>query len=759
MSRIFLAHETRLGRTVVVKVLLPELAAGVSAERFEREIRVAARLQHPSIVPVLTTGETDGLPYYTMPFVAGASLRARLAGGGAIALDECVRILRDIARALDYAHGQGVVHRDIKPENVLLSGDGAVITDFGIAKALDVSRSVAPAGTLTQAGTAIGTPQYMSPEQVTGDPNTDHRTDIYAFGVTAYEMLARAAPFADRAPHAMLAAQVAETPPSVRAQRADTPAALADLVARCLEKSPALRPQSARELLTALDAIGTPTGGDAVPPSARWRGLAAGLLVVVVIATVVWNRSGRAGPPAASAANGASVVVIPFLNVGGDSTQEYFADGVSDELSTALGKVPGLRVAARSGAYRYRARRDLDTREVARELSVTYVVQGKVFRSGQRLRVSAQVSDAARNEEVWSESFERDAKDLFAVQDDISRAITKAMQARLSFAPKADVATRGQGTANPEAYDAYMRGAFYLRRRIIPPAIESYQKAIALDARFARAYGGLSQAFALSPYFAGMPAREVAARSTAAAQRTLALDSTVAEAHTSLGLVAMHDWRWEEAAEEFRRASLVDPTDPSAHFQYGRWLYYRDDLPGAIAEWERSRAIDPFAALYAGWIAQALMQSGNTRAGLNEVKRALELDSTTAVVVHTVALSYLLAGDRAQASRVADRLPKMAPWIGTFAYIKARTGDTTAARQVITGLTTAAPMPWFGYSSLAFAYLGLGDPTRALDALERATDAREIWPSFHRVGDPIFDLVRQTPRFRALVERVGLGRR
>ncbi|MBI1808316.1 MAG: serine/threonine protein kinase, partial [Gemmatimonadetes bacterium] len=265
MSRIFVAHETRLGRTVVVKVLPSGLMAGLSAERFEREIRLVAQLQHPSIVPVLSAGDADGLPYYTMPFVAGLSLRARLADGGTLPVAEAVRILRDVARGLEYAHGRGVVHRDIKPENILIAVDGAVITDFGIAKALDASRSVAGGATLTEAGTMLGTPQYMAPEQVAGDPNADHRADIYAFGATAYEMLGGAAPFAGRAPHQILAAHVSEAPKPIAAVRADTPPGLAALVMRCLEKDPSHRPQSARELLEALEAVGTPTTPHTTP--------------------------------------------------------------------------------------------------------------------------------------------------------------------------------------------------------------------------------------------------------------------------------------------------------------------------------------------------------------------------------------------------------------------------------------------------------------------------------------------------------------
>ena len=256
MSRVFLAREAALERDVVVKVLSPDLAAGVSAERFTREIKLAASLQQANIVPLLAAGESDGLPYYTMPFVDGLSLRARLERNGALPTGEAISVLRDVARALAYAHEHGVVHRDIKPENILLSGDAAVVTDFGIAKALSASRTVAPGGTLTQVGTSIGTPQYMAPEQAAGDPATDHRADLYALGCIAYEMLTGGAPFAGRPVHQLHAAHLTETPSPVQQTRPDVPRALAQLVARCLEKDPARRPQSAREVLAALDEVG-----------------------------------------------------------------------------------------------------------------------------------------------------------------------------------------------------------------------------------------------------------------------------------------------------------------------------------------------------------------------------------------------------------------------------------------------------------------------------------------------------------------------
>ena len=295
MSRVFVAHETALGRTVALKVLSPELAAGISIERFNREIQVAARLQHPHVVPVHSAGAVDGLPYYTMPFVEGESLRARLAKEGALPLRDVTAILRDVARALEYAHGQGVVHRDIKPDNVLMAGSSATVTDFGIAKAISASRTEARGATLTSVGTSIGTPAYIAPEQASGDANTDHRADIYAFGCMAYELLTGRTPFGDRPPQKLFVAHLSEKPENVAELRPDTPPALAALVMQCLEKEPGMRPQSAKDILHALDAVASSGGHDATPIVAlatrRNLGKALAIYAMSFIAVAILSRA------------------------------------------------------------------------------------------------------------------------------------------------------------------------------------------------------------------------------------------------------------------------------------------------------------------------------------------------------------------------------------------------------------------------------------------------------------------------------------
>ncbi|MGH9424446.1 MAG: protein kinase domain-containing protein, partial [Thermoanaerobaculia bacterium] len=358
MSRVFVGEEVALGRKVAVKVLAPELAAGVSAERFQREIKLAAQLQHPNIVPVLTTGVAAGLPYYTMPFIDGLSLRERLNRNPGMPIVEAMGILRDVARALAYAHDHGIVHRDIKPENVLLADEAAVVTDFGIAKALAAARTDAPGGTLTQAGTSLGTPAYMAPEQISADPHVDHRADIYSFGCVAYELFTGKAPFAHKLPHQLYAAHITETPAPLESIRPDCPPEVAAIVMKCLEKDPADRPQTAREILRTLEmgrSHATPApvsspGSSKNPRSSSHKPVRRGRLMVAsaLAGIAVFSAVAAYTARAKHSADIHTLAVLPFQNIGGDTANAYFAEGMSDEITTELARVPGITLASSS---------------------------------------------------------------------------------------------------------------------------------------------------------------------------------------------------------------------------------------------------------------------------------------------------------------------------------------------------------------------------------------------------------------------------
>jgi serine/threonine-protein kinase len=758
MSRVFVAEELRLRRKVVVKALTPELAAGVSAERFEREIMLAAGLSHPSIVPLLTAGDAGGVPYYTMPFVEGESLRARLSAGGPIPSGESLSILRDVARALSYAHDHGVVHRDIKPENVLLTGDAALVTDFGIAKAISVARTEAGA-TLTQAGMVIGTPAYMAPEQVSGDPDVDFRADIYSFGCLAFELLTGESPFHGRSIQRMATAHLSERPPDVIARNPAVAPALAALVMQCLEKNPTRRPTSAREIVHSLDAVTTPGSGILPAPSTRSRALPVGAAVVVLAALAAVLLPRIRSPNGTESDAVRSLAVLPFANIGGDTADAYFADGMAEELATGLTQVRGLRVFSRS-SVRQEADRELDVRAVGSALGVSAVLDGSVRRDGGRLRVTARLTDVADGHVLWSQSYAREVSDVFAIQEEITRTIVSALQEHFGLTRTQNVAS-GRGTRDLEAYDLYLRGQFLLKRRGpgVRLAAENFEKAISRDSNFARAHAGLSAALELFPYFVDVPPDSVFAAATGAAQRALALDSTLAEARTSLALAYQHAFQWDQAEVEYKQAVALDAGDAASRFQYGRFLLYLGRLDDAMRELREARRLDPYTAVHSSWLAYGYDLSGEPDSARAEAQRAIQLDSTNAPTIMLVSFVHLAAGDREIARTLSRRFPATIAWLGTRAYVDARLGDAGSARRITAELEKLPNRPWHSGMALAHAYLGLRDKERALAALERSTADRELWPGFWPVMDRMFDPVRNEPRFIEVVRRVGLDER
>jgi serine/threonine-protein kinase len=465
MSRVFVARDARLDRRVVIKLLPPSVTATISADRFKREIMLVAGLQHPNIVPVLSAGEFGTLPYFIMPFIEGESLRSRMMRGP-LSVRETVTILKDVVRALAFAHGRGIIHRDIKPDNVLLASGAAVVTDFGVAKAISASRQQqgvrTSAPTMTGVGTSLGTPAYMAPEQAAADPSTDHRADLYALGIVAYEMLTGAPPFHGRSPQALLAAQLSEKPAPLTTRRYDVSAPLSTLVMQCLEKEPAKRPKSANDVLRMLDDPGVLVS-DAFPATEapkqrrrRYIEIGVGALVVAAVAAA-WVLTEPAPAPGsadsaaaarrdsalransgavvATAPAGAaavttphSVAVFPLVSIGNDAQATQAAEGITSDLATAISRVPGVRVSSQTtaAAVRQSAKTPADA---AKALNATMLVEGTVQRARERLRVSVRLVSVANDSTVWAGTFDGTTNDALSLQDSTVKAVSSAVAA------------------------------------------------------------------------------------------------------------------------------------------------------------------------------------------------------------------------------------------------------------------------------------------------------------------------------------------
>ena len=623
MSRVFVGEEVAFGRKVAVKVLAPELAAGVSADRFQREIKLAGQLQHPNIVPVITTGVAAGLPYYTMPFVDGLSLRQRLERHAGVPIVEAVAVLKDVARALAYAHDRGVVHRDIKPENVLLADEAAVVTDFGIAKAISVARTDAPGGTLTQAGTSLGTPAYMAPEQIAADPLVDHRADIYSFGCVAYELLTGAAPFAHKSPQQLFAAHLMEKPAPLKAARPDCPDDIAALVMKCLEKEPSSRPDSARSILRSLE--GAATTGQATYAAKPRNGRQ--LVVAAIVGIAIFSGIAAYATRRPSGPDIHSLAVLPFENIGGDTANVYFAEGMSDEITTELARVPGLTLASRNSVSRYRG---ADPRQVGKALDVGGVIDGTVRRAGDRLRLTAQLTDASTGKLLWTETYEQQVHDVFTVQDSITTAIVNQLKLKLGESRKlASGASNVQGTTNLEAYDLYLRGKYMFGRRgsSLYKALELFEEATRKDPKFARAYAGYAMAASVLPQYTDAPSDSITPLGIKFGRRAIELDPSLADAYLGVANMVQYDFKWEESEAALKRAIAIEPNNVSAHQWLGDLYSITGRVRESVVEVQKAATLDPASAVIRTDLAGTLFTLGRYGDALRELGRAVELDS------------------------------------------------------------------------------------------------------------------------------------
>jgi serine/threonine-protein kinase len=764
MSRVFVAEETSLGRKVVVKVLPPDLAATVNVERFRREIQLAARLQHPHIVPVLSSGVSDGLPFYTMPFIEGESLRTRLTRVGKLDVGEATKILRDVLAALSYAHERGVVHRDIKPENILLTGPFAVVTDFGVAKAL--SASTTGGASITTVGVALGTPAYMAPEQAAGDPATNHRADIYAVGAVAYEMLCGERLFADRPAHAVMAAHAVEVPASLTGKTRGIPVALADLIAKCLEKDPARRPQTEQEVLHTLDTIGA-SGASAWRPvllSGRYGrrraslGILAGLVALVLIYGG-YRLSGRRAPldtNVAQAKAPLAIAVLPFANMSGSRENEYFSDGMTDDLIEALGTVKGLQVAARTSSFAVKGK-NLTVQEIGAKLHVSHVIDGSVRGSGKRLRVSAALISTGNGYRVWSESYDREPKDVFRVQDDIAQSIVSALKATLGNSqPVPDAHRMPHDLA---AYDLYLKGRFFWSKRTsagLQTAAKYFERAIARDTTYALAYAGLADSYAVLAAFGYLEPRKAYAEAKPAALKAIALDSALAEAHTSLGFAHLYyDLDSAAAKREFNRALALDPRYATAHL-FNAWYYLTvGQFDQSIREAATARDLEPLSLIINTRLATMERYAERYDDAESQLRKTLELDANFSVAHDELARVLASRGDYKDASVSAQRAVDLGyvHGIGILGYSLALGGNRTGAERIVRDLIAKSKSEYVAPFDVGLVYAGLGEDSAALAWLSHCKEVRDHEASHMRL-DPLLKRLRRNPRFVAMTSAI-----
>jgi len=754
MATVYLARDLKHDRLVALKVLRPELAAALGPERFLREIRLAARLQHPHLLSVHDSGEAAGQLWFTMPYIEGESLRDRLKRDQQLPVEDALRIARGAAEALDCAHRHGVIHRDVKPENILLSDGHPLLADFGIARALRGDEQ------LTNTGMAVGTPAYMSPEQASGQRALDARTDVYALGCVLYEMLTGHPPFLGTTPQEVLARHTLDPVPPLRASRPDLPAALERAVFKALAKAPADRFATAGAFSEALTAA---PPGPAAPLSRWWTRrpalYAAGAVAILALGYVLFSHRRFTGGVNPSGGPARSIAVLPFVNLSPDRNDEYFSDGMSEELITALHAVAGLRVAARTSAFAFRDK-NVNASQIGRELNVGTLLEGTVRRAGSRVRVSAQLINAADGYQLWAEEYERDIKDVFAVQDDISRAIVQALQVTLAGAANVPLVRRS--TASPEAHDLYLKGRYFFGQRSEPGLLrksaEYFEQAVRTDSLYASAYSGLSDAYSVLSIWGYEAPREGFARAQAAAQRALLLDSTLAEAHTSLGIISLYyDWNWPAAEQALTRAIALDPQYAPAHLFQAWYFLITGRADVAIREMQHARELDPLSLIINTRVASVFYYAHRYDEAIAQLRKTLELDGTNALAQAELARAYLQAKRCDEAIAATRFIPPSLPNPEGAArgYAYALCGHRAEALSALGDLKKQAQRGYVIPAKVALMYAALGDKDSTFAWLERGYAGRDAFMTFLKV-EPLYDTVREDPRFAGLVKRVGL---
>ncbi len=693
MATVYLAQDCKHERLVALKVLHPDLAASLGPDRFLREIKTAARLNHPHILALHDSGEADGFLYYVMPYVEGESLRERLDREQLLPVEEAVHHARSIASALDFAHRQNIVHRDIKPENVMLYEGEAMVMDFGIAKAV----SAAGTDTLTQTGMMVGTPAYVSPEQAAGETNLDGRSDQYSLACVLYEMLAGERAFSGPTAQAVLAKRFTETVKPVRSVRSNVPENVDMALTKALSTQPEGRFRTSAMFAQALlsPSLSTPTDAETVPQ------------------------------PVVSAAK--SIAVLPFSNMSADAESEYFTDGMAEEIINALSKIQTLRVTSRTASFAFRGKSE-DIAEIGQKLKVSTFLEGSVRRMGNRIRITAQLINVADGYQLWSEKYDRELEDVFAIQDDISQAIVKALRVILTEDEKKAIEKTRK--VNVEAYDYYLRGRQHihqLSRKSLETARKMFRRAIEIDPEYALAHAGLADCSSI--LYMKVDARESnLTQGDSASQRALELDPDLAEAHVARGLAVSLRKNFDEAEREFETAMRLDPKLFEAAYYFARARMSQGRYAEAAKLFERACVLRPedyqapsFLALAYSSLGMRAEAEAAYRRQTRLVMERLELvpDDTRACVL--AAGGFAALGEVDRAAELAERALAIDPDDPMLLY------------------------------NVACTYAQLHKTSEALDCLESAVDkgyGHKEWIEH----DSDFDSIRDNPRFKAILE-------
>jgi serine/threonine protein kinase/tetratricopeptide (TPR) repeat protein len=716
MATVYLADDLRHNRKVAVKLLRPELASALGPDRFAREIAIAARLSHPHILALYDSGEAgDGL-FYVMPYISGETLRQRLTREHQLPIDDAIGITQQIASALDYAHAQQLVHRDIKPENILLYEGEAMLADFGIALA-----PTAPTDErLTLFGLTLGTPQYMSPEQAAGETDLDARSDVYSLACVVFELLAGQPPFTGATQAAVIAKRFTEPAPSIRRTRANVPVAIDNALRKAMDRDPAARFPSCGAFAEAL------------------------------------KRETQSAPRIPS------VAVLPFVNLSNDPDNEFFADGITEDVIAQLSKIRSLKVISRASVMKFK-KRDEGLREISAALEVGTVLDGTVRRAGDRVRIVAGLIDSDSGNSLWTETYDRQLTDIFAIQTDVALQIAGALEAELS--PRERARLRREPTYNVQAYQLYLQGRFCYSRYTdegMLKAVEYYRQAIDVDPRCASAYVGLAETYAEFAIGQGggiIQPSEAHRLAKDAARRALAIDDELGEAHAVLALLKfIGDYDWKGAEAEFKVALELSPGSADIHDYYGWWASSQERYDEALEHVRRANELDPLA--HRSDVASTLLRAGRYEEALATAKQSVDFEPNYGRARSSLGWAYMKTGNFdegiKQLELAVSQNQQHTMYIAQLGEAYAVAGRTAEARAILRQLEQMSGERYVSPYHLAYVHTGLGDYERAIDLLEQAF-ADQSGSLYGVKGSFLFTPLKAHPRFQSLLKKLNLA--
>jgi serine/threonine protein kinase/tetratricopeptide (TPR) repeat protein len=721
MGRVYKVFDLETKEKIALKVLKPEIAVDrATIERFRNELKYARKIAHKNVCRMYDLGKESGHYYITMEFVSGEDLKSIIRMVGQLGVGKAVSITKQVCEGLIEAHRLGVVHRDLKPQNIMIDREGNVrIMDFGIARSLQTKG-------ITDQGIIIGTPEYMSPEQVEGK-EVDPRSDIYSLGVILYEMLTGRVPFEGDTPLSIALKQTIDVPPDPRRFNDQIPGDLSLIILKCMEKAPGRRYQSAELFLNELNKIEKEKHETAKTDQMKW---------------------------------GRSIAVLPFTDLSPGKDQDYFCEGITEELINALTKVENLKVASGSSAFQFKGKGH-DIHEIGEKLKVQTVLEGSVRKAGNRLRITAELINVADGYHIWSEKYDCEMKDIFAIQDEIALTIADKLKVRLLSEEREGLVKRH--TENIEAYNLYLKGRYFWSKRTqesFRRAIEFFEQAIAEDPSFGLAYSGLADTFNLFGFYSVLAGKEAFPKAKQAALKALEIDSSIAEAYTSLAFAQLYyDWDWEGARQNFKRAIEHGPGYATAHHWYAEYLVLVGRMEEAIAEGKQALEFDPFSLVINTLFGWPFHYSGRYDQAIERYHRTLELDPNFMTPHFFLGLTFV---EKAMYEEAITEFNRAKVLFGDSALMEAaighayaRWGKKAEVQKILAELEQISKQRHVPFYFLAAIHADFGDRDQAFHWLEKCFEERDMWLAFLKV-DPIWNNLRSDPRFVEILNKMGL---